>query len=90
MKKIKPSKMVTDKTWEEFRQTGLLLFVNQFLHIFGWAIVLHVDEKGNIENVLPARVKFRGFTEKHTANAYIAVADYLSENIEEIKKETNL
>ena len=52
--------MVEQKTWEKFRQTGLLLLLNQFLHIFGWAIVLHYNEKQEIEKVYPARVNFVG------------------------------
>lgn len=31
----------------EFRESGLLLFVNTFLHIFGWVIVIEMDDDGN-------------------------------------------
>lgn len=82
--------MVDPKTWGEFRQTGLLLFVNNFLHIFGWAIVFHYDENKNITQVIPARVKFRGFDNKDVDKAHIALADHLKENIDELVKEVNL
>ena len=39
--------MVKKKTWQEFRKTGLLWFINTILHAFGWAIVVEV-EKGEI------------------------------------------
>jgi hypothetical protein len=34
--------MVTKKEWSEFRSTGLVLIVNQILHIFGWALVFEI------------------------------------------------
>lgn len=51
---------ITPKTWTDFRETGLCLFINQFLHIFGWVLCFDI-ENGNIKNVFPARTKFRGF-----------------------------
>ena len=36
--------MSEKKTWAEFRNTGLLLFTNSFLHIFGWAITLEMED----------------------------------------------
>ena len=50
------------KSWEEFRATGLLWFINTILHMFGWAIVVNI-EHGEIIDVYPARVEFRGFSE---------------------------
>ena len=35
MSKKKP--MVVKKSWSQFRETGLVVFINSFLHIFGWA-----------------------------------------------------
>ena len=53
--------MVTEKSWEEFRDSGLLWFINTILHAFGWAIVVEMD-KGEIIRCYPARVKFRVFS----------------------------
>jgi hypothetical protein len=78
--------MVDRKTWEEFRNTGLLLFVNNFLHIFGWAIVVNWGNE-NIIDVYPARVKFRGFTEGVTSDAFQKISYYMNENSEELYKE---
>jgi hypothetical protein len=36
---------MTKKEWSEFRSTGLLLFINQILHVFGWAIVFEIYYK---------------------------------------------
>ncbi|WP_078125670.1 hypothetical protein [Leptospira alexanderi] len=78
--------LVTKKSWEEFRSTGLLLFVNHFLHIFGWALVFEFSEN-KVITVYPARVKFRGFSEKGTSKAFKKVTTYLQDSIEELKKE---
>lgn len=53
--------MVEKKGWKEFRDTGLLWFINSILHLFGWAIVIAINEDGEITDAYPARVKFRGF-----------------------------
>ena len=54
--------MVNKKTWKEFRDTGLLWFINTILHAFGWSIVIEY-ENVEITDCYPARVKFRGFNE---------------------------
>lgn len=51
------------KSWQEFRATGMLWWVNRALHLFGWAIVVEVDDAGEVADAYPARVKFRGFGE---------------------------
>ncbi len=78
--------MVQQKTWKEFRKTGLILFINHFLHIFGWALVLQMDED-EIKNVYPARVKFRGFDNKNTSEAYKQLSVYMKFNASELLKE---
>ncbi|BFM42671.1 hypothetical protein CFS9_13120 [Flavobacterium sp. CFS9] len=82
--------MITEKTWEEFRKTGLLLLVNQFLHIFGWAIVINVseEEKEKIVSAYPARVKFRGFDNKSTSEAYKNVSKYMTDNSKQLLQES--
>ena len=78
--------MVNKKSWEEFKQCGLLWFINTILHAFGWAICYEIkDDK--IVDVFPARVKFRGFSEKTVQEGYIRLSDYLKDNIEDIAKE---
>lgn len=81
--------MVTKKSWDEFRNTGLLLFINSILHVFGWAIVVDV-ENDKVIDAYPARVKFRGFDEKSVEDSHIKIADYLKNNINELNQEVNV
>lgn len=77
--------MVDGKSWAEFRNSGLLWFINNILHLFGWAIVVTFDsENGDIVNVYPTRVKFRGFTEDINTEGYAKVSNYLKENIDDL------
>lgn len=68
---------VQKKTWEEFRKTGLFHFVNAFLHIFGWVIVLAIKDNGEVAEVYPARTDWRGFTEESNTKAYNNVTAFL-------------
>lgn len=79
--------MVKEKSWEEFRDSGLFWLVNTFLHTFGWALVVEMKNE-TVVKVYPARVKFRGFSEKVNDEGYIKVSEYLKENIDELEKES--
>jgi hypothetical protein len=85
--------MVTEKTWDEFRASGLLCLLNFFLHIFGWAIVIEGDiVNGDVEKVLrvyPARVKFRGFDEKSQTEAFLKISKFMNENSTDLLKEAS-
>lgn len=82
-------KTVTRKSWKEFRESGLLWFINSTLHLFGGAIVVEVDKENNVTNAWPAKVIFRGFDEKSTTEGYQKVTNYLADNIKELKDEVN-
>lgn len=79
--------MVTKKAWNEFRETGLVLIINQVLHVFGWAIVFELGEDNEINSVYPARVKFRGFDNKSIDKSYKKVSKYMLDNAVELNKE---
>lgn len=79
--------MVTKKTWKEFRESGFLWWINMILHTFGWAIVVDVDDNGEITDAYPARVKFRGFSEKNNTEGYIKVSQYMKENVSDLLEE---
>ena len=68
--------MSKKSSWEDFRASGLLRFVNMFLHIFGWAIVLNVFDDGSIE-AEPRRVEYDGFCENEE-KAYFKLGAFLS------------
>lgn len=79
--------MVTKKTWKEFRDSGFLWWINMILHTFGWAIVVDIDDNGEITEAYPARVKFRGFGEKNNTEGYIKVSQYMKENVSDLLEE---
>ena len=81
--------MINKKSWKEFQSSGLLWYVNNLLHLLGWAIVFEVNKHDEITNVYPARVKFRGFDKKSTEEGYVKVTNYLKDNIDKLKKETD-
>ena len=80
--------MITRKSWQEFREIGLLWWVNTILHMFGWAICFDFNDNGELNEVYPARVKFRGFGEKQVEEGYRKISQYLKENIETLHKES--
>lgn len=80
--------MTEEKQWKEFRDSGLLWFINQSLHLFGWAIVVELVD-GETIRAYPARVKFRGFSEDSNTNGYKKVSQYLQQNIDELEKEAS-
>lgn len=81
--------MVDKKSWKEFRESGLLWWINMILHTFGWAIVVDVKDDGSIANAYPARVKFRGFDEKSNDEGYRKVSEFIKENAEQLNKEAH-
>ena len=77
--------MIEEKNWDAFRATGLLWFVNQLLHAFGWAIVINIDEEtGVVQNAFPARVKFRGFDEKSQTDGYTKLTEYVHREADDL------
>lgn len=64
--------MIEKKTWNEFRDIGLLWFINTILHAFGWAIVYDLDN----DLAYPAKVKFRGFSGEINDEGYKKIAQY--------------
>ena len=91
MKKQDPKDPVIRRTWDAFRETGLLWFINMQLHAFGWALVAEGakdgDGKFTITNVYPARVKFRGFDEETNALNYRKLTNYMIKNASHLKED---
>ena len=81
--------MVTRRTWKEFQDSRLLWWVNRTLHIFGWSIVLIMQEDGSITDAFPARVRFRGFEEKANEEGFIGLTSYIKDNIDDLVDEAN-
>lgn len=88
----KESNMLEEKAWEEFRETGLLMFVNFFLQIFGWSICIYYDknkETGELRDyrVYPARSKFRGFGVESQQRAFIKLSEWMDKAHKELLEE---
>lgn len=79
--------MINKKSWKQFRDSGFLWWINMILHTFGWAIVVDVDDNGEVTNAYPARVKFRGFGEKNNTEGYIKVSQYMKDNVADLLEE---
>lgn len=75
------------KSWKEFLDTGLLMYINQVLHAFGWAISYSLSDKGEIESVYPVRTKYKGFNGKAIRTNYKRISKYLSDNADTFKDE---
>lgn len=78
--------MINRKSWEEFRDSGMLWWINMILHTFGWAIVTEVENNCVID-VYPSRIKFRGFEQKINTDGYIRVSNYIKDNCEQLLQE---
>jgi len=77
------------KSWEEFRSTGLVLFVNFILHIFGWVLAFEIDKDEKVLSVFPARCnKFRGFNSDDIEESYKKITEYIYNNSAELLLET--
>lgn len=74
------------KTWDEFRETGLLWFINTILHLFGWAIVVEIDDE-KVVKAYPTRTSFRGFDESSNTEGYKKITRYLADNINDLMKD---
>ena len=78
--------MVNKISWKEFRDSGMLWWINMILHTFGLAIVYDMED-GEVKEVYPARVKYRGFGERNNSVGYLKVSKYIKENADELVKE---
>ena len=79
--------MVRKISWEEFRNSGMLWWINMILHTFGLAIVYEMED-GNVTEVYPARAKYRGFSEKDNTDGYKKVSKYINDNASDLMKES--
>lgn len=78
------------KSWEEFRASGLLWFVNRLLHVFGYAIVLEYDDEDeHVTDCYPARVSYRGFSENVEEQGYLAVSKLIKDLAPQLVEEAS-
>ncbi len=69
---------VKKRTWKEFREAGLLWWINRQLHLFGWALVVEVDEDtGEVTKCYPANVDFKGFSRESEENGFKKLEEHI-------------
>ena len=66
------------RSWTEFKEAGLVWWVNRTLHLFGWCIVFEFDE-GDF-TVYPARTDRRGFPSDTEARGFRKLTRHLRDN----------
>ena len=78
--------MVEEQSWETFRAAGLVWWCNRILHLFGWALVVEMNDDGeNIRRVYPARCKFRGFTEAVETEGFENLTKHIEDSLPRMK-----
>ena len=75
--------VIDECNWKEFRETGLLWWINRQLHLFGWSICVEVDQ-GKITRVFPAKNECRGFSQEIETMGFAMLSSYLSEISEDL------
>ena len=83
MKKDRDFTMVKEISGKEFRDTGLLWYINQQLHLFGMALSWNPET----DEIKPVLCKFRGFDEVTNDEGYSKLSKYIKDNIGEIIKD---
>lgn len=78
---------VQRRSWNEFRDSGLLWFTNRILHVFGWSIICKIEDNNEITEIYPARVQYRGFPESVEENGFRALSQHIFENTDMFGKE---
>lgn len=75
---------------KEFVDTGLIWLINSYLHLMGFALSYHVDEKtGEYSDFYICRTIFRGFEEPYESEGYEHVARFLKDNAARLYAEGN-
>lgn len=79
---MKTKPVITDNiepaSWDEFRHSGLLFYINTILHFIGWVICIKLDDSGRVISAYPARTKFRGFSEEDIEAQHKKFANHLA------------
>ena len=69
--------MIKRISWEQFRQSGMLWWVNRILHTFGLVIVVEVNEDGKVLEAYPAECDYQGFGMEDEIEGFAKVSQYM-------------
>lgn len=72
---------------KEFRESGLLWYINQQLHLFGVSLTVEVSKDGDVRNLKPMKCSHRGFSVSANDDGYEKLTKYLGNNIEKLTKD---
>lgn len=76
-------------SWTEFREAGMLWLVNRMLHVFGWALVVEVDDAtGEEYDAYPVRTEWRGFSPDREELGHTRVSEWIAKAGSAIAEET--
>lgn len=78
---------IGEASWEEFREAGLLWWLNRSLHLFGWCIVCEIEENGQVSRVFPARTCYRGFAAEDEADGFRRLTEHVNAERERLLSE---
>ena len=79
---------IEERSWEEFQETGMLWWVNRILHLFGWCIVVEMDEKGKVGKAYPARCNYRGFPRDAEESGFARLTEHLHTEMPKMIRDT--
>ena len=75
------------KSWQEFRDAGLLWWVNRILHTFGWGIIVETNRHNKAISAYPARIAYRGFEIASEEEGFKKVSAYMRDNADNLLSE---
>ncbi len=87
--------MTEERSWEEFRASGLAWWINRTLHLFGWALVFEVDDtakplgKQKVVRCYPAHCRFRGFGEESESRGFRKLTAHIEESLDRMKRDAH-
>jgi hypothetical protein len=76
-------------SWSEFQAAGMLWAANRVLHMFGWAIVVEVDDETSEPlGAYPVRTEWRGFPRDREELGYTRVSEWMAKAGAALEEET--
>lgn len=79
--------MIEERTWDEFRKCGLLWFTNTILQIFGWSLVVELNDNNSVTKCYPARSHYRGFSDDAILENSKNLTQYMIDNAKNLIKD---
>ncbi len=76
--------LIYEKSWDEFRKTGILWTINRILSLLGWTI--NFEMEGNrVKRVYPARFEKSVFSIREK-KSMLKVTEYINDHFSDLEK----